>query len=73
MVSAVNFLTRIILARGPSPAEFGRFSLVWLAVFLAQCIQLADINHIGGPSAAGPLVNDNAIVLGQSEMPLGLR
>lgn len=47
MVSAVNFLTGIILARGLSPAEFGRFSLVWLAVFLAQRIQLAAINHIG--------------------------
>jgi O-antigen/teichoic acid export membrane protein len=39
MVSGVNFLTGILLARGLGIAEFGRFSLVWLAVLFVQSIQ----------------------------------
>jgi O-antigen/teichoic acid export membrane protein len=39
MVSGVNFLTGILLARGLGIAEFGRFSLVWLVLVFVQSIQ----------------------------------
>lgn len=39
MVSAVNFLTAILLARYLGPENFGRFTLAWLAVEFIQSAQ----------------------------------
>lgn len=51
MVSGVNFLTGILIARYLGIAEFGRFSLVWLVVLFINSIQLAlvvsPMNSIG--------------------------
>ena len=44
MVSGVNFLTGILLARYLGIEEFGRFTLVWLTVLFANSIQHATIN-----------------------------
>ena len=44
MVSGVNFLTGILLARYLGVEEFGRFTLVWLAVLFVNNIQHTAIN-----------------------------
>jgi len=44
MVSGVNFLTGILLARFLGLEEFGRFTLVWIAVLFVNSIQYAMIN-----------------------------
>ena len=44
IVSAVNFLTGIFLARYLGLAEFGRYTLVWMAVLFVSGIQHAMIN-----------------------------
>ena len=43
MVSGVNFLTAILLARYLGIEEFGRFTLAWMAVLIAYSIQYAMI------------------------------
>ena len=43
MVSGVNFLTAILLARYLGIEEFGRFTLAWMAVLFANSIQYAMI------------------------------
>ncbi len=43
MVSAVNFLTGILLARHLGVEEFGRFTLVWMLVLFMSSFQLALI------------------------------
>ncbi len=44
MVSGVNFLTGILLARYLGLEEFGRFTLAWMAVLFVNSIQQATIN-----------------------------
>jgi O-antigen/teichoic acid export membrane protein len=44
MVSGVNFLTGILLARYLGVEEYGRFTLAWMSVLLANSIQHAMIN-----------------------------
>ena len=44
MVSAVNFLTGIMLARFLGIEEFGRFTLIWLAILFMNSIQMAMIS-----------------------------
>ena len=44
LVSGVNFLTSILLARYLGIEEFGRFTLVWMAVLFVISIQHAAIN-----------------------------
>jgi len=44
MVSGVNFLTGIMLARYLGLEEFGRFTLAWMAVLFVNSIQHAAIN-----------------------------
>lgn len=44
MVSGVNFLTGILLARFLGLAEFGRFTLVYMAILFISGIQHATIN-----------------------------
>ena len=44
MVSGVNFLTGILLARYLGLEEFGRFSLAWMAVWFAANIQFATVS-----------------------------
>jgi len=44
MVSGVNFLTGILLARYLGIEEFGRFTLIWLTVLFVNSIQHAIIN-----------------------------
>ncbi len=44
MVSGVNFLTGILLARYLGVEEFGRFTLAWMAVLFVNGIQHAAIN-----------------------------
>ena len=44
LVSGVNFLTGILLARYLGIEEFGRFTLAWLVVLFAASIQHAAIN-----------------------------
>ena len=44
MVSGVNFLTGILLARYLGIEEFGRFTLAWMVVLFAASIQHAAIN-----------------------------
>ncbi len=44
LVSGTNFLTAILLARFLGPEEFGRYMIVWFAVFLAQNMQRALVN-----------------------------
>jgi len=44
MVSGVNFLTGILLARYLGLEEFGRFTLAWMAVLFVNSIQHAAIN-----------------------------
>ena len=44
MVSGVNFLTAILLARYLGLEEFGRFTLAWMAVLFVNSIQHAAIN-----------------------------
>ena len=39
MVSGVNFLTGIVLARYLGIEEFGRFTLAWMAVLLVNSLQ----------------------------------
>ena len=41
VVSGASFLTTVLLARFLGLEEFGRFTLAWLGVFLAQNIQIA--------------------------------
>jgi len=43
MVSGVNFLTGILLARYLGLAEYGRFTLVWMAVLFFNSLQQAAI------------------------------
>ena len=43
MVSGVNFLTGILLARYLGIEEFGRFTLAWMAVLFVNSIQHAMI------------------------------
>lgn len=45
LVSGVNFLTGILLARYLGIKEFGVFSLAWMAVLLANSFQTAFINN----------------------------
>lgn len=44
MVSGVNFLTGILLARYLGIEEFGRFTLVWMSVLFVNSLQHAMIN-----------------------------
>ena len=44
MVSGVNFLTGILLARYLGIEEFGRFTLVWMSVLFVNSIQYAMIS-----------------------------
>ncbi len=44
MVSGVNFLTNILFARFLGIEEFGRFTLVWMAVLFVNSIQMAIIS-----------------------------
>ncbi len=44
MVSGVNFVTGILLARYLGLEEFGRFTLAWMAVLFVNSIQHAAIN-----------------------------
>lgn len=44
MVSGVNFLTGILLARYLGIEEFGRFTLVWMSVLFVNSLQHALIN-----------------------------
>jgi len=44
MISGVNFLTGILLARFLGIEEFGRFTLAWMVVLFAAAIQNAAIN-----------------------------
>lgn len=44
MVSGVNFLTGILFARYLGIEEFGRFTLVWMAVLFVNSIQMAMIS-----------------------------
>ncbi|MEW5704133.1 MAG: lipopolysaccharide biosynthesis protein [Pseudomonadota bacterium] len=44
MVSSVNFLTGILVARYLGLEEFGRFTLAWMAVLFVNSIQHAAIN-----------------------------
>ena len=44
MISGVNFLTGILLARYLGIEEFGRFTLAWMAVLFVNSIQHAAIN-----------------------------
>ena len=44
MVSGINFLTGILLARFLGIEEFGRFTLVWMAVLFVNSIHHAMIN-----------------------------
>lgn len=41
VVSGTNFSTTVLVARFLGMEEFGRFALVWLAVFFAQNLQIA--------------------------------
>ncbi len=43
-MSAVNFLTGIFLARYLGLAEFGRYTLIWMAVLFVSSMQQALIN-----------------------------
>src|SRR3989339_512327 len=43
MVSGVNFLTGILLARYLGLEEYGRFTLAWMAVLLCNSFQQAGI------------------------------
>lgn len=43
MVSAVNFLTGVLLARHLGLAEYGRFTLAWMAVLFFNSFQTASI------------------------------
>lgn len=45
VVSGVNFLTGILLARFLGLEEFGRYTLVWMAVLLVNMLQLSLILH----------------------------
>ena len=44
LVSACNFATGVLVARGLGIAEFGRFTLVWTVVLLLGALQHAAIN-----------------------------
>jgi O-antigen/teichoic acid export membrane protein len=44
MVSGVNFLTGILLARYLGIEEFGRFTLVWMVILFVQSIQHAALH-----------------------------
>ncbi len=56
MVSGVNFLTGILLARYLGLAEFGRFTLAWMVVLFANSIQHAII--ISPMMSIGPKQSD---------------
>ncbi len=43
MVSGVNFLTNILIARFLGLEDFGRFSLLWLLILLINSLQIALI------------------------------
>ncbi len=42
MVSGVNFMTGILIARYLGVTEFGRFTLVWMAVLFVNSLQSGD-------------------------------
>ena len=44
MVSGVNFLTAILLARGLGPRDFGVFTLAWFVVLFVSSLQFALIS-----------------------------
>lgn len=52
MVSGVNFLTGILLARFLGIEEFGRFTLIWMAVLFVNSIQRTMIS--GPMMSIGP-------------------
>jgi len=57
VVSGCNFLTGIVLARGLGLEDFGRFSLVWIGIYLINTIQSALITAPMmsiGPKLAAP-------------------
>src|SRR5262249_44909365 len=43
IVSGSNFLTSMVLARGLTLAEFGRYSLLWMAILFGSNIQMSLI------------------------------
>lgn len=70
MVSGINFLTGILLARFLGLDEFGRFTLIWMAVLFVNSIQHAAINSPMmslGPkqSAAGTAAYYGAVIVQQ--------
>ncbi len=56
MVSGVNFLTNVLLARSLGLAEFGRFTLAWMAVQFVISIQNAMI--VSPMMSIGPKQSD---------------
>lgn len=62
MISGVNFLTGIILARYLGLEEFGRFTLAWMAVLFVSSIQHAII--ISPMMSIGPKDSDEAAFYG---------
>jgi O-antigen/teichoic acid export membrane protein len=63
IVSGSNFLTSMVLARGLSLAEFGRYSLLWMAVLFGSNIQMSLI--IAPMMSIGPiqrLIGDKSFV-----------
>ena len=59
MVSGINFLTGILLARYLGIEEFGRFTLAWMSVQVVNSIQHA-LNNFSMKSI-GPKQNVNAL------------
>src|SRR5271170_1049578 len=53
IVSGSNFLTTMILARGLSLAEFGKYSLLWMFILFGANIQMASI--IAPMMSIGPI------------------
>src|SRR5271154_5499504 len=53
IVSGSNFLTTMILARGLSLAEFGKYSLLWMVILFGANIQMASI--IAPMMSIGPI------------------
>src|SRR5271163_675420 len=53
IVSGSNFITTMILARGLSLAEFGKYSLLWMFILFGVNIQMASI--IAPMMSIGPI------------------
>src|SRR5450432_296744 len=53
IVSGSNFVTSMVLARGLSLAEFGKYSLLWMAILLGANIQMSLI--IAPMMSIGPI------------------